>query len=391
MLLTFTHPVIADARTLRSTEPRKVVGTVETTIDIAEFEVSDIEPAFEVNGKTPIVAMGGRLWRKSELGVGLLSNSFDHLSKIPEEEIAMIDSDFHMALMHLAAEDRQQIVPKPPASFSTAYLGNREAMEFLGKAGPITERKLASIDEVDVDLWRSKMRGFLENYAIVEGVTYERCHEPLMVVDGGRIMLDDSSIYRRFVNRTALTQEGWIQFPDRSLRSDVHVFPADAEHEVMQFSADVNAGEAVATWFNVDCHGKCTPLSNILERETCRFAMMHAKFFSEVDRRFRRRFGDAARARELKREGSDFGTYAHAVMRAAEAVVRHETGDGCYDDLSGEFENLVAVATDADKLFETEADRYVWSILQANTEHMRSRQDDMPIYLKVSRSHSLAG
>jgi hypothetical protein len=388
MLLTFTYPVIASARTPRSETIKKVVGTGETPIEIAEFDASEVEPAFDIHGKPPIVSIRGRLWRKSELDVNLLSRSLSHLAQVPQAEIALIDTDFQMALMELSAGNRNLVVPKPPSSFSSSYLGNAESMEFLEKAGPLAQRKLNSLDEGDVDIWRARMTALLDNYAVVGGVTYQRCHEPLMIVDAGQIKLDDSSIFQRHINRIAFTEEHWVKFPDQGIRSHVHAFPADAEDEVMQFSGQLNGGDALATWFSIDCHGKCSSLGTVLEQETCRFTMMHALYFSEVDRKFRARFGNLTRAVELDRDGSDFGTYARAATRAAEAVRRHQTVTPCPDDVTEAFENLVAVASSADKLFQTAGDRHVWDKLRTNTDHMRSRFDDLPISLSVARNHA---
>lgn len=388
MLLNFTHPVIASARTFRSEELKQAIGTAETTIEVAEFDPSEVEPAFEISGKQPIVSMGDRLWRKSSLNVNLLSRSLSHLGRISDDEIALIDNDFHKELMELWMTNKTLVVPRPQSGFLASY---QETMEFLEKAGPISNRakgKLTFLAEADVDIWRNRMRSFIESYAVVDNVTYERCHEPLMVVVAGRIMLQDTSIYRRYINRAAFTEEGWLDFPERGLRSDVHAFPADAEDDVMRFSEQVNGGEADATWFSIDCHGKCSSPTAIVELETCRFAMMHTRYFSTVDRRFRTRFGEAATAKELNLDESEFGTYASAAKRAAEAVTRHLIEVPCYDEVSEAFDQLVVVASGADKHFETEGDRNVWSSLRANTELMRSRLDDLPISLAVTRNHS---
>lgn len=390
MLINFTHPVIASARTLRSEEVKRVIGTAETEVEVAEFDPSEVEPAFEIPGKQPIVSMGDRLWCKSSVNLNLLSKSLSQLSKISENEIALIDNAFHKELGGLWSTNRALLVPRPPSGFDAAY---GESMEFLDAAGPISarEKRLAFLDESDVDIWRSRMRSFIDSYAVVDGVTYERCHEPLMVVVAGRIVLSESSIYRRFINQTALTPEGWIDFPDHGLLSYSHAFPADAEDEVVRFSEQVNGGEADVTWFLIDCHGKCSSVNTILELETCRFAMMHARYFSVVERKFRTRFGAAATEAELNSGGSDFASYARAARRAAEAATRHLTETPCHDEVSDAFDDLVAVASRADKFFETDGDRNVWNSLSVNTEHMRSRMDDLPISLSVTRNHGPKG
>ncbi len=388
MLLTFTHPAIADARTSRSDDARRVIGTVQTEVEVAEFSATEVEPAFEVHGNEPIVSIADRLWRKSPLDIRRLSESFSVLSKISHTGIAAIDDDFHAALGDMVNSGHTKQAIPTITSALTRYLAYTDALEYLDRAGPIANRKLSFLDDSDIESWRSRMRRYVDSFALVDGVTYERCHEPAMVVDAGRIMLRSFDIYARHVNRQARTPQGWGCFDDMELRSDVHVFPADADEEAVQFSEMVNGGEANVTWFTVECHGKCTPIADILEKETCRFAMMHAKYFEVVDDKFARRHGEVERKRQLEREGSDLGGYARAVAKAAEAVARHSFEAPCFDEVSQAFDELVAAATVSDKMFTTAGDRFVWDKLAANTSHLMTRIDALPISLDVSRNHA---
>ncbi|MCV9964419.1 hypothetical protein OIU34_21250 [Pararhizobium sp. BT-229] len=387
MHFTFTHPAIAEARTFRSEVTRQVIGTIETDVDVAEFSKAEVEPAFEIDGKERIISMGDRLWRKSPLDVRRLSESFSVLSKIADTGIGAIDNDFHSALTDIVNGYGGPALPKVTSGL-TRYLAYTDAMEYLEEAGPIAKRKLRFVDEGDLEAWRTRMRRYMDNFALVDGVTYERCHEPAIVVDAGLIKLGGFDLYSRHVNRQERTTEGWVRFDDRGLRSDVHVFPADADEEVMQFSELVNRGEAKASWFSIECHGKCSSLVDILERETCRFAMMHATYFSGVTDRFTRRYGADEFKRQRDLGESDFGTYARAAVKAAEAVARHHFDAPCFDEVSLAFDELVAVAGDSDKMFSTAGDRYVWDKLAANTSHLMTRIDALPISFDVTRNHA---
>lgn len=388
MHFTVTHPAIAEARTSRSEATRQVIGTIETEVDVAEFSTSEVEPAFEIDGKERIVSIADRLWCKSPLDVRRLGVSFSALSKIADTGIAAIDNDFHLALTDIVNGGRSKQAIPTVTSGLTRYLGYTDAMEYLEEAGPIANRKLRFVDEGDIEVWRTRMRKYIANFALVDGVTYERCHEPVMVVDTGLIKLGSSDLYSRHVNRLERSAEGWVRFDDKGLRSDAHVFPADADEEAMRFSELVNRGEAKAAWFSIECHGKCSSLADILERETCRFAMMHATYFSGVADRFARRYGADEFKRQRNHEGSDFGKYARAVAKAAEAVARHHFDTPCFDEVSLAFDDLVVVAANSDKMLETAGDSYVWDKLTANTSHLLTRMDAMPISFDVTRNHA---
>jgi hypothetical protein len=354
---------------------------------VTEFEKAAVDPAFDIHGQTPIVSMGNRLWRKSPLNVNHLSRSIEHLASVTENDVRLIDNEFREALGQFAAEDRSMIIPKTPVGFST-YLTIMDAMDFLASAGQITRRNITHLDEADVASWRTRMEGFLEHFAVVDGVTYERCHEPLLVVDSGRIKLSDASLYQHPINQVLFGKNGWIQIPEAGLRSDTHLFPADADDEVVRFSEQVNGGEAVVNWFTIDCHGKCSSAAAIMELETCRFVMMHAAYFKAADARLHKRVGNIAHARELNPSYSEFGRWALAVTHAAETVTRHLTDTPCYDEVLQAFNDLIPAASRADKQFETPYDRHVWDRMQVNTEHLRSRLDDLPITLPVAKNHS---
>ncbi|MCS4088724.1 hypothetical protein [Rhizobium sp. BK176] len=387
MRLNFTYPVIASARTSRSDRIRKAVGTAEASFEVMEFDKAAIEPAFDIGGHSPIVSMGDRLWRKSPLNVNHLSRSIEHLATVTENDVRLIDSEFQDALGQIAAEDRNLLIPKPPLGFST-YLTNKDAMNFLASAGQVARRNVTHLDEADVAAWRARMELFLSHFAVVDGVTYERCHEPLLVVDTGRVKLVDASFYQHQINRVLFDNNGWIQFPEAGLRSDVHLFPADADDEVVRFSEHVIGGDAIVNWFTIDCHGKCSSPATIMELETCRFVMMHAAYFKAADARFHKRVGNIEHGRALNPNGSEFGRWARAVTRAAETVTRHLTDSPCYEEVLQAFDELIPAASRADKQFETHGDRQVWERIEMNTEHLRSRLDDLPIALPVAKNHN---
>jgi hypothetical protein len=388
MLYTFTHPVIANARIFRSQKTKLAIGTIETDIDVAEYSASAVEPAFEIDDKSKIVSIEDRLWRRSSLNVRHLSNSFSVLSNIADNGIAMIDDDYHSDLKDFVSSDLvRQAIPSIPPSLRR-HASYNDAMKYLAEAGSIKERKLAFLDEEDVETWRTKMRDYIANFALVDGVTYERCHEPVMVVDAGRIMLSNFAIYSPHVNRSHRTPEGWVLYDDRGLRSDVHVFPADADSEAMDFSQMVNRGEASATWFSIKCHGKCISTPVVLEEETCRFAMMYVRYFSAVRERFARRHGELGLARALESGRTELSAYAKAVTKAAEAVARHRFEVPCFDEVSQSFDELISVSTESDKMLTTEGDRFVWEKLVANTSHLMTRTDALPISFEVSRNHN---
>jgi hypothetical protein len=387
MRLTFSYPVIATAKTSRSDRIRKAVGTAEASIEVTEFDKGAVEPAFAIGGHSPIVSMGDRLWRKSPLSINHLSRSIEHLSTVMENDVRLIDTEFHGALAQIAEADRSLITPKAPFGFST-FFTNKAAIEFLVSAGQINRRNITKLDEADVEAWRARMVAFLEHFAVVDGVTYERCHEPLLVVDSGRVKLSDASVYRRHINQVLFDKNGWIELPQDGLRSDIHLFPADADEEVVRFSEQVNAGEAIVNWFTIDCHGKSSSPAAIMELETCRFVMMHAAYFKAADTRLHKRVGNIEHGRALNPKNSEFGCWARAVTRAAKTVTRHLTDSPCYEEVLQALEELIPAAARADKQFETPGDRHVWERIEVNTEHHRSRLDVLPIALPVAKNHS---
>lgn len=386
MLFTFSHPVIAKARSIRSGKDRIAVGTVDTDIDVMEYAKPDVETAFEIQGKETILTFGGKLWRKSYLNITKLSkDGFCVLAEIMghNDILPILETFNEKCLEAVKNTPRGGLMPRVSAKYD--FFTGDAPLKYLETAGPLSNRSVSHVDEADVELWRDRMRSYLANYALVDGQVYERCHEPVLLVNqNGRISLNKFILYGRYVgqlNFYSSIESAAVAINPAYVISTVHVFPADMEDEAVEFADSITTDSklAGADMFSIVCHGKCTTLPDILDLETCRFAVAHLDYFKSVNDKFRGFYGFTEHEQELLRKDSKLSIYAKEAQTVREAIFKHLNETPCIEELSFALSNLVAAGEQVDK-----PDMLAWEPLILNTHRLFSRLEAAPITLEIS-------
>lgn len=286
MRFQFNHPVMARALTKGTLVPCLAVGTVETEIEIPEFDASDLMPAF-VFGDTynkPIFAHGGKLWRKSKAKLkDYAENGFEALADIVNHDICQPFGDFRTELLAAAGARDMPALPKPTASMLERVSEWMDVVDYLNKAGPISRRRVVDMEEADIEAWRERMRVHLSAFAYFDGQAYEVCHEPMITVSHDRIVLRDASYLQHFANQRKLTAHRLPETMLSGMNPELHMFPADRGDEALEFAERTLDGEANASFFSVTCHGYCSSLEEVVERDTVRFSSLHIDYASQIE------------------------------------------------------------------------------------------------------------
>jgi hypothetical protein len=364
-----------------------VIGTTETEVEIAEYGIEDVFPAFIVDRNSEIVAIDGKLWKKSNISLLDFSSSKSVSPMIGNwhEAIAGVDADF---LTTLCGFHRDMALPKVPTDLFDGLASSAGVISYLKKAGPIEKRKLAQLNEEGVESWRNLMRRYLGCFTIAGGTTFERVHEPALVIEKGRISLKNMGAYGQYLNRDYNDHLG-IPVPKAcSLDWNAHVFPAGAGDLAVSF-AESQWGDANAAWFEIDCFGQESTLEDVLTSEARRFAALHILLFREhLDVGLSKGLASAAE-REFTNDGSPYSLHAGAISDLEKAIVGSGQGTVGLEELSSSIGYVMqtgASLMEDSNLIKSER---LWTNLRASTKDLMSRVDAMPISLAVSRNHAL--